>query len=204
MKILRYIRLSMAILGFLPNQRLFRFKWSQAIVTLLVFVILIGFELSSALYVLRHLQIENIADCLYAGIQITGVLPALGTLFTIFVNKRDKVQRLIDNFQKVSDKCNEICWNYYNCTNFLWLENKFDEFNSHRCRNTDGHSFHKSGYILWNVLQIHDRGKCCILQHLFPSFCGIRGDFLFHPRRIRWFQTFIYATQAEVSADVEI
>lgn len=108
MKILRYIRLSMASLGYLPTDRLFRFKWSDTIVTLFVSIILIGFESSSVVYVLRHLQIEHLKDCLYAGCQMTAVLPALGTLFTIFINKRIKVQRVIDDFQKLFDECNVI------------------------------------------------------------------------------------------------
>lgn len=100
MEILRYNRRLLACIGFLPEGQLFRYN----IMPFIILLILAVFELTSAIYVVRHLQMDDIESALQAGIQITGAAQIIGSIFTVMYHK-ENVQKVVDGFQKIFDEC---------------------------------------------------------------------------------------------------
>lgn len=104
MEILLFNRRTLAFLGFLPREPIFRYKFLHTIVSLIILLILFVFELMSAIYVVRHLQMGDIESSLQAGIQVTGAAQVIGSMFTMMYHK-EKVQKVVDGFQKIFDQC---------------------------------------------------------------------------------------------------
>lgn len=107
MIILRRTRQAFSLLGYLSHERIFAFKFGHAIASSVFMLVLILFELSSVIYVVRHLKIGDFKNSLYAGLQMMAVLPAIASFITMMYHK-DKVRDVIDGFQKISDQCNSV------------------------------------------------------------------------------------------------
>lgn len=106
MKILRGVRWAFSCAGYLPDERIFDFKYVHAITSFLFILTLILAEITSITYVMHHLKIGDYLNCIYAGLQIAAVSPELVSVFTMMYHK-DKVHDVIHGFQTIFDKCNE-------------------------------------------------------------------------------------------------
>lgn len=106
MKILESIRQKISFIGYLTDEGIFRNTFYHAIVSVVLILIVFTFQLTAAIYVLRHLQIGDIENSLYAGLDVPATSMLIGTLLTILYNKK-KVREVIDNFQNIFDKCKD-------------------------------------------------------------------------------------------------
>lgn len=105
MEILRYTRRLMAIIGYLPGERTYRFEFLHSIVSFLILVNLLTYSLASVVFVVRHFRIDEIENCLHASFSVTGVVPMIASFISIIYHK-EKVRIVINTFQKISDQCN--------------------------------------------------------------------------------------------------
>lgn len=105
MKILRNNRRVFAYIGFFSQseERIFDFKYSHIISTLLMLLLLFLFLFSSMAYTVNHLKIRDYENCLYAGVTIAATIPLLISYFGMMYHK-EKVRDVIDAFQKISDE----------------------------------------------------------------------------------------------------
>lgn len=106
MKILRRVRWAFSLAGYLPDERIFDFKYGHAIASFLFILALILAEITSITYVMHHLKVGDYQNCVYAGPQIAAVLPKIVSVLTMLYHK-DKIRDVIHGFQKMFDKCNE-------------------------------------------------------------------------------------------------
>lgn len=105
MKILRNTRRTFSDMGFLTDERIFTFKYGHSIATAFFIFILIFCEVTNITYVVHQLKIGDYTNCLYAGLQITAVLPTIVSFLTT-IYRQGKIREVIGEFQKISDKCN--------------------------------------------------------------------------------------------------
>lgn len=105
MEILSYTRRALAIIGYLPGERIFRFQIVHSIISLLLATLLSAFVATSVVYVVRHLQIGDIENSLQATFQVLGTIPLIASFVTIIYHK-EKVRSVIDTLQQISNKCN--------------------------------------------------------------------------------------------------
>lgn len=103
MKILDSIRKVFAIAGYLPDEKIFRYEFCQIIVPLCILLLMIVFQMTSVIYMVRHLQIGEIESSLYAGFEAAVLLPALGSFFTLMYHK-ENIRRVCDDLQKIYDR----------------------------------------------------------------------------------------------------
>lgn len=103
MKTLESIRKLFLITGYLSDGGIFRCNFCHKFVSLFILFLVLVFEFTSVIYVVRHLQIGDIANSLYAGLQVAAMLPAIGSFFTLMYHK-EKVQELFHNFQNLFDR----------------------------------------------------------------------------------------------------
>lgn len=106
MEILLYTRRLMAIMGYLPGERIYRFEFVHSIVSSLILVNLLTCVITSVVFVVRHFQIDEIENCLHASFCIAGVIPMIASFTTIIYHKKN-VRIVIDTFQKIYDNCKE-------------------------------------------------------------------------------------------------
>lgn len=105
MKILLNTRRALAIIGYLPGERIFRFQIVHSIISLLLAILLNAFVATSVVFVVRHLQIGDIENSLQATFQVLGTIPLIASFVTIIYHK-EKVRSVIDTLQEISNKCN--------------------------------------------------------------------------------------------------
>lgn len=74
----------------------------QIMVYCIILVLYFLFELASIVYVVRHLRMGDVENCLYAGFQVVAILSTIGTFLTVGYRKR-KVRNIIDEFQQIVD-----------------------------------------------------------------------------------------------------
>lgn len=122
MKILRNHRSVLAFIGILTNENIFRWKFLHTMVSLILALTLITFELVSVVYVVRQFRLGHIENCLLAGFQVTGLTPLLGSVLTI-MHHQEKVQKVIDGFQKIFDK--SITNGGWRCANTISFTHDF-------------------------------------------------------------------------------
>lgn len=108
MEILRNNRVVFAYIGYLSDRRIIRSRLLQVLGSLLVLIILIIYELTSAVYILQHLQIGDIENCLYAAIQAVLVVSAICSFLSIMYHNKERVRRVLDEFQKIVDQCKRV------------------------------------------------------------------------------------------------
>lgn len=106
MKILESIRQKLAFIGYLTDEGVFRYKFYHTIVSLGLILSVIAFQLTAAIYMWRHLQMGDIENSLYAGLDVPATSMVIGTLLTIMYSK-EKVRKVIDDFQNIFDKCKD-------------------------------------------------------------------------------------------------
>lgn len=105
MKLLSFTQRVLAFVGFMSGQRIFSVKWIHTIVSLLILVILIALESTSAVFMVKHLLIGEFQQSFQAGFQVTGTLPLIGS-FVTFVYHKENIRKVIAAFQKIFDQCN--------------------------------------------------------------------------------------------------
>lgn len=106
MKILESIRQKLAFIGYLTDDGFFRYTFNHTLISLVLILILFAFQLTAAIYMLRHLQIGDIENSLYAALDVPATSMVIGTFLTIMYNKK-KVREVIDDFQIICDKCKD-------------------------------------------------------------------------------------------------
>lgn len=105
MKILQSIRRIFVILGYLADDdRIFRYDFFHTLVSLTILLIVFAMALTSVIYMVRHLQIGDIENSLFASLATLVASMAIGTYLLIIYNKT-KLRRVIDDFQKIFDEC---------------------------------------------------------------------------------------------------
>lgn len=106
MKILRLTRDVLAFIGYLSDEPIFRFKIIHTTISVLIAVILIAFGLTSSIYAVKHLQIGQYAESLYAVWEIVSMVQTLASFGTIMIHKNN-IREVIDEFQKIFNNCNK-------------------------------------------------------------------------------------------------
>lgn len=69
-----------------------------------IFATLIAFVVTGTVYIVRHLQVGDYENGLHAANQVAGTIPLTASFLTIIYH-REKVDKVIDTFQQISDKC---------------------------------------------------------------------------------------------------
>lgn len=104
MEILQSIRRHFALIGFLPDERVFRYESCHTLLSLFIFSLFIEQVLASLIFLIRHLQMGDIERGLYAGFQVSLGIAVIGSFVTIMYNK-DKVREVIVSFLNIFDEC---------------------------------------------------------------------------------------------------
>lgn len=63
-------------------------------------------NVTATIYMVRHLQMGDIENSLYAALDVPATLLVIGTYLTMVYNK-EKVRKVLDDFQEIFDKCND-------------------------------------------------------------------------------------------------
>lgn len=105
MKILRNTRRVLSLMGYLPDERIFSFKYGHVISSLLFILTLILLGVSSIIYAMRRLNAGDHPNFLFASNQVVAVIPAIVSFCTIMYHK-EKIRDVIASFQKITDQCN--------------------------------------------------------------------------------------------------
>lgn len=101
MEILSFLKRVLACVGYLAEERSFRYKFCP----LFILMTVILFELSCVVYFIRNLQNGDFENRVHAVFQVSGLLRGLATLLTIICRK-DKVREVVAEFQEIFNKCN--------------------------------------------------------------------------------------------------
>lgn len=105
MRILRNNRFLLSLLGFLPDEPIFPYKFVHTIVSSLVFLALILCQVSNTVFLVGHLKIGDYQNSMYAGIQTAGAITVIPILISL-TYYHEKVRYVIGGFQRIFDKCN--------------------------------------------------------------------------------------------------
>lgn len=79
MEILHKNRLIFDCIGYLSDERIFRSQLFQALGSVIILIILIVYELTSAVYIVRNLQTGDIENGFFAAFQAVPVVSAICT-----------------------------------------------------------------------------------------------------------------------------
>lgn len=110
MQVLRLTRKILVIIGLCElsgNEWLIRTKFRQRLCFSTILTVIIAMEVSSILYVWHHIRIGDIENSLYAAFQVAAAFCIIGSLITIFFQKK-KVRAILDGFQVVANNCKLI------------------------------------------------------------------------------------------------
>lgn len=168
MKTLKSIRQAFAFIGYLPGDGKFRHK----IVSLLIVLILFAFELTSVIYMVRHLQFGDIANSMFAGLEAAATFTEIGSLFSLIYHRK-KVQRVFDSFQQICDRI--IDKNKPSAVFFIQAEITSEKLLKYAFVGLNG------GYILSSLIFV-------ILDAIYHYIRDghIESGKLFLPLKIRW------------------
>lgn len=104
MEILSCMRKTLGFIGYLPGERISRFEFVQTIWSLFIASMVASFGVTSAFYMVHHLRAGEIENSLEVAYQMAGTISMAASFLTIIYHKK-KVQRVIDTFQLISNKC---------------------------------------------------------------------------------------------------
>lgn len=106
MEILSLIRQTFAVIGYISDGRIFRSRRHQTVVSVIVLMILIAYELSCAVYFVQNLQVGEIENSLYAVLQASALTSSIGSFLTMIYHK-ESIRMLISHLQNTFDKVAE-------------------------------------------------------------------------------------------------
>lgn len=98
-----------SLVGFLPEEPVFPFKFVHAIVTSIFILTLILSQISNAIFVKEHLKIGDYQNCVYTGLQIAGASTTIPIILSMLYY-HEKVRDVIVGFQNIFIKCNMCCF----------------------------------------------------------------------------------------------
>lgn len=111
MEILSLIRQTFAVIGYISDERIFHSPLQQTVVSVIVLMILIAYELSCAVYFVRNFRIGEIENSLYAVLQASALTSSIGSYLTMMYHKEsihELIGRLQNTFDKVAEKPSTI------------------------------------------------------------------------------------------------
>lgn len=107
MEIFRFVRKTFALLGYMPDDdRIFRSGPCQIVVSVVILIILLAYELSCIVFFVRNLRIGEIESALFGVLEASALISAIGSFLTIVLYHKKNVRSLIGSIQKNFDKRN--------------------------------------------------------------------------------------------------